>query len=211
MSHIDKPSEIHLELTKTPGMDVEDGNKLTTIDTVHQDEALKVLTAYVGEETWTEKEETQVRRIIDFRLMPVLCITYGLQYYDKAMLSQAVGSLRLAHVSTKTDQCAGSIWTADRSAIDDRKPLLLLRSHILPRVYCRGISCNDTRSKISYRARCLCDRHSLGYLSDPDHSLPQLPSPLRSALFPRILGKWYQSHVHDDCSTYPIECSPCIP
>ncbi|KAJ4374052.1 hypothetical protein N0V83_002791 [Neocucurbitaria cava] len=89
MSLNDKPSEIHSELAKNPGVDVEDGNKLTTIDTVHQDEALKVLAAYSGEETWTDKEESQVRRTIDWRLMPVLCITYGLQYYDKAMLSQA--------------------------------------------------------------------------------------------------------------------------
>ena len=51
---------------------------------------MKVLAGYTGEETWTEQEEKQVRRKIDLRLMPVLCITYGLQYYDKAMLSQAV-------------------------------------------------------------------------------------------------------------------------
>ena len=98
MSYNDKPSEIHSELAKNPGVDVEDGNKLTTIDTVHQDEALKVLAAYSGEETWTEKEESQVRRIIDWRLMPVLCVTYGLQYYDKAMLSQAVRSFQLANL-----------------------------------------------------------------------------------------------------------------
>lgn len=92
MSHIDKPTEIQSEDMKIPDTDVEDRNKLTTIDTVHQDEALKVLAAYEGEQDWTEKEEKQVRRIIDFRLMPVLCLTYGLQYYDKAMLSQAVCS-----------------------------------------------------------------------------------------------------------------------
>jgi hypothetical protein len=51
---------------------------------------MKVLAGYAGEETWTEEEEKKVRRKIDLRLMPVLCLTYGLQYYDKAMLSQAV-------------------------------------------------------------------------------------------------------------------------
>lgn len=60
------------------------------IDTVHQDEALKVLETYMGEKEWTAQEEKKLTRKIDWRLMPVLCLTYGLQYYDKAMLSQAV-------------------------------------------------------------------------------------------------------------------------
>ena len=60
------------------------------IDTVHKDEAMKVLATYTGEETWTEQEAKKLRRKIDWRLMPVLCMTYLLQYYDKAMLSQAV-------------------------------------------------------------------------------------------------------------------------
>ncbi|WJG35096.1 major facilitator superfamily domain-containing protein [Fusarium oxysporum Fo47] len=59
------------------------------VDTVHQDEAMKVLEAYGGDEAWTEAEEKKLRRKIDWKLMPVLCATYGLQYYDKAMLSQA--------------------------------------------------------------------------------------------------------------------------
>ncbi|VTT69226.1 unnamed protein product [Fusarium fujikuroi] len=59
------------------------------VDTVHQDEAMKVLGAYSGDEAWTEAEEKKLRRKIDWKLMPVLCATYGLQYYDKAMLSQA--------------------------------------------------------------------------------------------------------------------------
>ena len=65
--------------------------KVQTIDTTHKDEAMKVLATYEGEQTWTPEEENKVRRKIDLKLMPVLCATYGLQYYDKAMLSQAVG------------------------------------------------------------------------------------------------------------------------
>ncbi|QPC60690.1 hypothetical protein HYE67_002921 [Fusarium culmorum] len=61
----------------------------TEVDTVHQDEAMKVLEAYGGDEAWTDAEEKKLRRKIDWSLMPVLCATYGLQYYDKAMLSQA--------------------------------------------------------------------------------------------------------------------------
>lgn len=61
-----------------------------TVDTIHNDEALKVLAGYDGENTWTAAEENKLRRKIDWKLMPVLCMTYALQYYDKAMLSQAV-------------------------------------------------------------------------------------------------------------------------
>lgn len=56
---------------------------LKTVDTVHNDEALKVLVNYHGEKTWTPEEEKKIRRKIDRRLMPILCISYGLQYYDK--------------------------------------------------------------------------------------------------------------------------------
>lgn len=71
-----------------PGID--ELEKAKTVDTIHQDEALKVLANYQGEETWDEQEEKQLARRIDRKLLPLLCLTYGLQYYDKAMLSQAV-------------------------------------------------------------------------------------------------------------------------
>lgn len=61
-------------------------NKTTPVgpvDTIHHDEALKVLANYQGETTWSEEEEKTLRRKVDWKLMPVLCITYGLQYYDK--------------------------------------------------------------------------------------------------------------------------------
>ncbi|KAF2463525.1 MFS general substrate transporter [Lindgomyces ingoldianus] len=65
----------------------------TTVDTVHQDEAIKILTRYAGNETSTAEEEKKLVRRIDRKLVSILCITYGLQYYDKAMLSQAVRPL----------------------------------------------------------------------------------------------------------------------
>lgn len=61
-----------------------------TVDTVHYDEAMKVLAAYSGDEEWTAAEEKRLSRKLDWKLLPVLCLTYMLQYYDKAMLSQAV-------------------------------------------------------------------------------------------------------------------------
>ncbi|OBT43615.1 hypothetical protein VE00_05249 [Pseudogymnoascus sp. WSF 3629] len=86
----EKPQVIQTEGVTTPSnVEMEDLKTAQTTDTVHFDEALKVLQKYDGDQTWTDQEEKRVRRIIDWKLMPVLCITYCLQYYDKAMLSQA--------------------------------------------------------------------------------------------------------------------------
>lgn len=76
---------------------VEDLRKTTTIDTLHNDEAMKVLATYDGDQEWTPAEEKKLVRKIDRRLLSILCATYGLQYYDKAMLSQAVGPKPLLH------------------------------------------------------------------------------------------------------------------
>ncbi|KAK3650401.1 hypothetical protein LTR56_006380 [Elasticomyces elasticus] len=59
------------------------------LDTKRRDEALRVLDTYGGDTEWTDAEEGKLRRKLDWKLMPVLCMTYGMQYYDKAMLSQA--------------------------------------------------------------------------------------------------------------------------
>ncbi|CAG8955640.1 hypothetical protein HYFRA_00009594 [Hymenoscyphus fraxineus] len=56
---------------------------------VHVDKGLEILNSYDGDKEWTQEEENKLRRKIDYRLMPILCLTYGLQYYDKAMLGQA--------------------------------------------------------------------------------------------------------------------------
>lgn len=85
---IEKPEVTTAELSDN-SRDVEAKAEL---DTVHTDEAMKVLANYTGEETWTDAEEAKLRRKIDWKLMPVLCMTYTLQYYDKAMISQAVSN-----------------------------------------------------------------------------------------------------------------------
>lgn len=74
----------------TNAAQLEELKKSITVDTLHNDEALKVLANYQGDEIWTAEEEKKLTRKIDRRLLSILCITYGLQYYDKAMLSQAV-------------------------------------------------------------------------------------------------------------------------
>jgi hypothetical protein len=58
---------------------IEQLRKTITIDTIHNDEAVKVLANYVGDEEWTEEEEKKLVRKIDRRLLSILCLTYGLQ------------------------------------------------------------------------------------------------------------------------------------
>jgi hypothetical protein len=69
------------------------------VETVHNDEAVKVIASYDGDLAWSEQEEKALVKTIDRRLMPILILTYGLQYYDKAMLSQAVRRPSVEHRS----------------------------------------------------------------------------------------------------------------
>lgn len=89
MSTSEKPEVSTAELSDN-SRDVETPKKEVVVDTVHTDEAMKVLAAYTGEQTWTDDEEKKIRRRIDWKVLPVLFLTYTLQYYDKAMISQAV-------------------------------------------------------------------------------------------------------------------------
>lgn len=78
------PNAIHLE-------EYFQNQKL--VDTVHGDEALKVIAAAGGDDIWTEDEEARLVRKIDRRLMPIVCVAYGIQFWDKVMIAQAVGPL----------------------------------------------------------------------------------------------------------------------
>ncbi|KAJ5783075.1 hypothetical protein N7457_004849 [Penicillium paradoxum] len=82
-------SDNHSVKSKCSSAYFEEIEKHKTVDTVHTDEAFKVIANYSGDETWSEEEEKKLLRKIDWHLMPILCVTYGLQYYDKAMFSQA--------------------------------------------------------------------------------------------------------------------------
>lgn len=122
-----------------------------TVDTVHNDEALKVFAEYTGEREWSTAEEKRLRRKIDWRLMPVLCITYGLQYYDKAMLSQAVCSQGLRPLDDIELTCPpGLVWTQNRLGTAQGQPLLILSSNLLPRIHHWHVSNDVACSKISY-------------------------------------------------------------
>lgn len=88
-------SEKEVQHVEAPRMDSipSESPKPMPIDTVHGDEALKIIAAsHGGNDTWEVHEEKKLVRKIDLRLMPILCITYGIQYYDKAMLAQAVST-----------------------------------------------------------------------------------------------------------------------
>lgn len=68
----------------------EDVLKPSVLDTVHGDEAVKVIHNYSGQTSWTEQEEKRLVRKVDIRLITILAITGALQFYDKALLSSAV-------------------------------------------------------------------------------------------------------------------------
>ncbi|OAL32387.1 hypothetical protein AYO22_00409 [Fonsecaea multimorphosa] len=85
MAALPKDNSIHLE----EAVGQTDLKATIAIDDRHNDEGMKVLARYTGPQTWDDKEEQQLRRKIDRRLLPILVICYGLQYYDKAMISQA--------------------------------------------------------------------------------------------------------------------------
>lgn len=74
-------------LQKASTQDLETSKEILAANA--DDEAAKVLNKYDGPLTWSDEEERKLRKKIDWRLMPILCITYGLQYYDKAMIGQA--------------------------------------------------------------------------------------------------------------------------
>jgi hypothetical protein len=81
-------------------MGLEEVKPRPTIGTVHQDEAHTVLARYYGNESWTPQEEQDLLRRLDKKLITLLVVTYGLQYYDKAMLAQAVSRWKADSLQT---------------------------------------------------------------------------------------------------------------
>ena len=44
------------------------------MDAANAAKALRVLVNYDGDETWTEEEEAKLRKKVDWKLMPILCV-----------------------------------------------------------------------------------------------------------------------------------------
>ncbi|KAI5307403.1 hypothetical protein KEM56_000002 [Ascosphaera pollenicola] len=94
--HYDDKTDVNIDERKVSQSgseqyaDVEKGDiKVQT--TPDMDEAAKVLQEYAGGEPLvvTPEENKRLLRTIDWHLMPVLCIIYGLNYLDKTTLSYA--------------------------------------------------------------------------------------------------------------------------
>jgi hypothetical protein len=149
------------------------------------DEAVAVLKNPKGPEDWTPEEKKILVRKVDKRLMPLLVITYGLQYYDKAMLSQAV---RKFETSLRDNaNILGTFRPASRSWPDYRRPIFVLRLHILPGFHCWELSCYPHGSALANGAcrgrTCMC----MGSLPDLLHCMYKLAELLRSAVPTRII------------------------
>jgi len=108
MAEYEKPVVADTEKPQPSADHFDDLAKVTTVDTIHNDEGMRVLANYHGDLTWTAAEEKKLTRKIDRRLLSILCVTYGLQYYDKAMLSQAVS---ISDTRTESPQKRLSILT----------------------------------------------------------------------------------------------------
>ena len=132
--------------TKTESL-AEEYQKAPVIDTVHGDEALKVIAAAGGDDYWDGQEEKSRVRKIDRRLLPVLCIVYGVQFYDKVMFAQAVRRLVYIPRNVTRAVCVadhahlGSVRPGGRSGTLDREPLCFLVFHLLPWFHCWCLSC----------------------------------------------------------------------
>lgn len=134
---------------KTSHIGHEETQHTKQIETVHNDEAVKVLATYHGEETWDDSEEKRLRRKLDWKLMPILCLTYGLQYYDKAMLSQAVSKSSCSKIQKPDGLQTGSFWVTRRLGSIDWHPLLIHGCHLLSGLHPRHISNYAVSTEIS--------------------------------------------------------------
>jgi hypothetical protein len=82
IEHPDQRKQGRIAMTdkqETAPRTLEELKHTRTIDTIHQDEALKVLAQYAGDESWTPEEEKKLVRRLDRKLISLLVVTYGLQ------------------------------------------------------------------------------------------------------------------------------------
>lgn len=65
--------EIAVQQEDHSGEVQDDLQKATTVDTLHNDEAVRILARHGSNETWTPDEEKKLRRKIDRKLLTILC------------------------------------------------------------------------------------------------------------------------------------------
>ncbi|KAF4439158.1 transporter [Fusarium acutatum] len=115
MSYNEKTFDQKIETVQEPTHDMSQGEevKLSQIDTMHNDEALKVVVGYSGEASWTPEEEKRLVKKIDRRILVIVVITFGVQFYDKYLFSHAAlfGMRKDLHLSIGNRySMAGSIF-----------------------------------------------------------------------------------------------------
>ncbi|EJT98403.1 MFS general substrate transporter [Dacryopinax primogenitus] len=76
------------------------------------DEALKIVLEEEGSVSMTPEEEAALLRKIDWHILPLLCIVYGLQYWDKTTLSYSsiMGIQTATHLVGQQYSWLGSIF-----------------------------------------------------------------------------------------------------
>ena len=169
------------------------------VDTLHGDEANKILVNYHGDSTWTEAEEKKLVRKIDIRLLTILCLTYGLQYYDKVSRPNKDRTERLlGHFAYAPLQghalSSSTFWPPHRPRAHHRNSLLHVSGNFLPRIHLRRLPCHRPRPKIPHRTCHLRHRVPLGHLLDLYCRLLQLPLSLRPAVL-----SWYARVRRQSC------------
>lgn len=179
---------------------VEALQKTTTVDTVHDDVAVRVLNAYGGDRAWTAREEKQLVRKIDRRLLSIVVTTYGLQYYDKAMLAQAVSRPSCPNSGNKTLADPHPPPVKKGSVRPDRRPgprrghaLLPVLGHLLPRVHLRRVSRHRHGAAVSDREGHVRHRLPLGALPHDHGRVYYLPGVVCPAVLSRDLGERRES------------------
>ena len=80
MADLEKDTVVRDETTPQT---LEGLSKTKTIDTVHNDEALRVLAQYAGNTSWTPEEEKKLVRKVDLYLFPMIWLMYLLSYMDR--------------------------------------------------------------------------------------------------------------------------------
>lgn len=90
--------EIYNTSSKSDGVSIEKQNVEITVDKLEKefdedteirDKAFAILKGHLEDE-YTEEENAKVRRKIDWRILPLITLVYGMNYVDKAALSWAV-------------------------------------------------------------------------------------------------------------------------
>ena len=192
---------------------IEQLRKTITIDTIHNDEAMKVLANYVGDEQWTEEEEKKLVRKIDRRLLSILCLTYGLQVdalplffcsyqaedfahpFEQTLTERPDIVLRQGHAFPSGRPrrpsmgfsfltYAGPVRSPRRSEAQRWHSILNVGLNLLLGFHSWGLPGNCSGTALSHRAGRVRHRAPVGNMPYLHRGLSQLPEPLCTEVFP---------------------------